>query len=86
LKLYKLIFNTFLIQNYHPRRRLKVPEKKKKLGLLEQILQLPERLPKVPFLSSSVSLQSVDTGNSTTTPLEGTIIYFNALCNIYGNF
>ena len=41
------------------------------LGLLEQILSLPERLPRLPYLGSSVSMQSVDSGNSTTTKIEG---------------
>ena len=55
--------------NYYPKRHLKIVEKKK--GLLEQILSIPEKLPRLPYLSSSVSMQSVDTGNSTTTEISG---------------
>ena len=60
-------------QGNHPRRRLKLPETKvkKKKGFLEQILSLPERLPRVPFLGSSVSIPSIDTGNSTIIDLTG---------------
>lgn len=60
-------------QNYYPKRHLKIEESppKKQKGLLEQILSLPERLPRLPYLGSSVSMQSVDSGNSTTTKIEG---------------
>ena len=59
-------------QNYYPKRHLKIVEQPpKKKGLLEQILSLPEKLPRLPYLGSSVSVPSVDLGNSTTTEIEG---------------
>ena len=74
-------------QNYYPKRHLKIVEQPhkpppKRKGLLEQILSLPEKLPRLPYLSSSVSMQSVDTGNATTTEIAGKFELLNNPLNL----
>ena len=54
-------------KNYYPKRHLKIPEERK--GLLQRILSLPEKLPKLPYLSSSMSVPSIEAGNSTTSEI-----------------
>ena len=54
-------------KNYYPKRHLKIPEERK--GLLQRILALPEKLPKLPYLSSSKSIPSIEAGNSTTSEI-----------------
>lgn len=66
---------------YYPKRHLKLPTKtttnpdphsrkdKRKTGLLQTILSLPEKLPKLPYLSSSMSVPSVEAGNATTSEI-----------------
>merc|ERR1712107_703794 len=55
-------------KTFHPKRHLKLPEARKK-GFLKRILSLPEKLPKLPYLSSSMSVPSIETGNSTTSAI-----------------
>ena len=62
---------------YYPKRHLKLPtsggphskKDKRKTGLLQRILSLPEKLPKLPYLSSSMSVPSVEAGNATTSEI-----------------
>ena len=64
---------------YYPKRHLKLstttnpdPHSRKdrrKTGLLQTILSLPEKLPKLPYLSSSMSVPSVEAGNATTSEI-----------------
>ena len=59
---------------YNPKRHLKLGSSqpsinRQKTGLLQRILSLPEKLPKLPYLSSSMSVPSIEAGNATTSEI-----------------